>query len=187
MEFLKRFVESVQAKFDAFVSNPFLLLGSILIILFVIEKAMLPKKRKDSIKSVGRRFWSMKKSKPVILKEKGDNYERAVGHEFERRGYRVSYNGLEKGRADGGIDLFAFTKKEFILIQCKNQRDDVQQHIIRKFLGDCAVWESENRDKIHGRRIKRFFIASAPLSLSGQLYLARHTQARFFQMKFKGV
>jgi len=125
------------------------------------------------------------KSKAHWLKAKGDKYEIAVGKEFERKGYRVFYQGLKKGKADGGIDLIAYNKKELILIQCKNQKDDVQQNIIRKFLGDCAVWESENKQQIKKRTIKRYFISSAPLSVSAKIYLQEHNQCRFFQMRLK--
>lgn len=53
--------------------------------------------------------------------EKGINFELLAGRKFEELGYKVQYNGLEKSRLDGGIDLICTkTNQKTLLVQCKN-------------------------------------------------------------------
>ena len=54
------------------------------------------------------------------LKNKGDEYERYIGKNFEKKGGLVIYNGLIKGYEDKGVDLIYINDKEIHLIQCKN-------------------------------------------------------------------
>lgn len=83
--------------------------------------------------------------------EKGISYEFCVGEYYENLGYKVSFNGIEKGINDGGIDLIASKKTpinekqfktEMLLFQCKNynKTSDLNQDLVRKFLGDCYVY-----------------------------------------------
>ncbi|MFX4232758.1 restriction endonuclease [Aliarcobacter butzleri] len=53
--------------------------------------------------------------------EKGINFELLAGRKFEELGYKVQYNGLEKSRLDGGIDLICTkVNQKTLLVQCKN-------------------------------------------------------------------
>lgn len=52
--------------------------------------------------------------------EKGINLELLTGRKFEELGYKVEYNGLEKGKLDAGIDLICTKENEILLLQCKN-------------------------------------------------------------------
>lgn len=53
--------------------------------------------------------------------EKGVNFELLAGRKFEELGYKVQYNGLEKSKLDGGIDLICTkTNQKTLLVQCKN-------------------------------------------------------------------
>ena len=52
--------------------------------------------------------------------ENGKKFEKLTGKRFEELGYKVIYNGLEKGKLDQGIDLICYKENEILLIQCKN-------------------------------------------------------------------
>lgn len=53
--------------------------------------------------------------------EKGINFELLAGRKFEELGYKVQYNGLEKSKLDGGIDLICTKENQkTLLVQCKN-------------------------------------------------------------------
>jgi hypothetical protein len=56
------------------------------------------------------------------LKEKGDQYERYIGQQFEDKGALVIYNGFIKGYEDQGVDIISISTKpkEINLVQCKN-------------------------------------------------------------------
>jgi len=61
-------------------------------------------------------------TKPDPLKEKGDQYERFIGTEFEKKGDLVIYNGFIKGYKDQGVDIISISpqRKAINLVQCKN-------------------------------------------------------------------
>lgn len=65
---------------------------------------------------------SRKRQRDFYIKneEKGINLELLTGRKFEELGYKVIYNGLEKGRLDAGIDLICTKENEILLLQCKN-------------------------------------------------------------------
>lgn len=56
------------------------------------------------------------------LKEKGDQYEKFIGLNFEKKGDIVIYNGFIQGYEDEGVDIIAVSQsiKSMNLIQCKN-------------------------------------------------------------------
>lgn len=56
------------------------------------------------------------------LKKKGDQYEKYIGMQFEKKGELVIYNGFIRGYDDDGVDIITVcTKTKTIhLIQCKN-------------------------------------------------------------------
>jgi hypothetical protein len=65
---------------------------------------------------------SRKRQRDFYIKneEKGINLELLTGRKFEELGYKVEYNGLEKGKLDAGIDLICTKENEILLLQCKN-------------------------------------------------------------------
>ena len=79
----------------------------------------------------------------------GRDYERYIGYLFERDGYHVVYNGALEGKADGGIDVFAFKDGFIHLIQCKRWRSRIGAEEIEKFAD--AVDRFEN----HRHRYER--------------------------------
>lgn len=52
--------------------------------------------------------------------KKGQEFELRTGRKFEELGYKVVYNGIEKGRKDEGIDLLCYKDNKILLVQCKN-------------------------------------------------------------------
>ena len=52
-------------------------------------------------------------------KIKGDEFEEHVGKLLQKDGWLVTYNGKDKGKEDGGVDLIAKKEGTTVLIQCK--------------------------------------------------------------------
>lgn len=97
----------------------------------------------------------------IANKQKGDNYEFQIGKSYKRKGYKIHYNGINKGVADGGIDIVAHKGDETILIQCKNwEHSQVKQEHLRIFLGDCTAYIERNQNYLAKRKIRRVFITS---------------------------
>ena len=93
---------------------------------------------------------SYKKSKNESNWTKGRNYEKQIGQLYEKKNYKVIYNGILKGKRDGGIDLIAENENEIILIQCKNWINTmVKQKDLKEFLGNCSliIDKYKNKDK----------------------------------------
>lgn len=77
-------------------------------------------------------------------KRAGNNYEKEVGKYYEKLGYKVKYNGLEKGYLDEGIDLIASNENRTLLIQCKNwQKSIITIEEIYYFLDNCNKFTSK--------------------------------------------
>lgn len=53
------------------------------------------------------------------MNQKGREYEKYVGLLYEKEGYEVKYNGIEKGSHDRGIDLMCEKGRHTVLVQCK--------------------------------------------------------------------
>lgn len=80
------------------------------------------KKSVDNLERERNKRYTKKPPKTDHLKEKGDEYERFIGAEFEKKGDLVIYNGFIKGYEDKGVDLVSISEdsKTINLIQCKN-------------------------------------------------------------------
>lgn len=61
----------------------------------------------------------------------GEIYEKYIGQLLENRGYSVEYNGINKGKEDGGVDLIARKGRIVALVQCKNwnQKQVIHENI----------------------------------------------------------
>jgi HJR/Mrr/RecB family endonuclease len=81
-------------------------------------------------------------------KIKGDEYEKFVAEHFRKEGYYVWEHGQEKGKQDGGIDLFIKKGKDTYFVQCKNwenwkiNHDTVQavQTKVRNYMTENPNW-----------------------------------------------
>lgn len=78
--------------------------------------------RQKAISSGGRDKWKY-----------GRDYERYVGYLWEKRGWRVTYNGAIEGKFDGGIDLICYKGNEICLVQCKRWKNNVGAEYIERF------------------------------------------------------
>lgn len=101
----------------------------------------------------------------------GDKYELQVGKYFEKMNFKIYYNGINQGKLDGGIDIIAWSSKQVLLIQCKNHKEQIKQHLIKQFVGDCAVYEKKYKFKIKDREIKRFFVSNSPADYGARQFL----------------
>lgn len=101
------------------------------------------------------------KTERINKKELGNKYELQIGEYFKSQDFKVFYNGINKGKLDGGIDLIAWSSQKVLLIQCKNHKEQIKQDLIRKFIGDCAIYENKYKDKIKNREIKRIFVSNS--------------------------
>ncbi len=97
------------------------------------------------------------------IEKKGKDYEKFVGNHFEKLGYIVKFNGVEKGKKDNSIDLIAIKKDEIILIQCKNWKEDSKYKIthekVKAFIGDTYKFIEKN-PTYKDYKIKRLFVIS---------------------------
>jgi len=59
--------------------------------------------------------------------EWGQVYEKYVGQVLEEEGYDVTYNGLDKGFFDKGVDLIAQKDNQIHFIQCKFTRGNISK------------------------------------------------------------
>jgi len=110
--------------------------------------------------------------------KKGKEYEIFVGKYFEKQGYIVKYNGIEKGKKDNSIDLIAIKQNEIILIQCKNWKKNNKYKIthkdIKAFIGDTYTFINEN-PQYNNYKIKRLFVISNKiLDKSAINYIKEH-------------
>nr|WP_321435617.1 restriction endonuclease [uncultured Campylobacter sp.] len=96
-----------------------------------------------------------------IKKELGDKYEIQIGEYFKSLNFKIYYNGINNGKKDGGIDIIAWSSNQVLLIQCKNHKEQIKQDFIRKFIGDCAIYENKYKDKIKNREVKRIFASNS--------------------------
>lgn len=95
----------------------------------------------------------------------GDAYEAHVGKLFEERGYIVKYQGLEKGREDGGIDLIAVNKSEAVFIQCKNWAragKKINMHMVKAFSTDVSDYIEEN-PTFRDYEVQKIYAISNPI------------------------
>jgi len=110
--------------------------------------------------------------------KKGKEYEKFVGKYFEKQGYFIKYNGIEKGKKDNSIDIIAMKKEEVIFIQCKNWKENGKYKIshkdIKAFIGDTHTFIKEN-SQYKNYKIKRLFVISGKiLDKSAYAYIKEH-------------
>ena len=100
--------------------------------------------------------------------EVGKRYERYIGYLYERRGYKVDYDGITLNMEDRGRDLICTKDNEIIIIQCKNWSESktiYEKHIFQ-FFGTVyyARMEEQRKNELYPRHIKGLFYATTKLS-----------------------
>ena len=104
-------------------------------------------------------------------KELGNEYELKIGRYFQRLNFKIYYNGINNGKKDGGIDIIGWNSEKVLLIQCKNHRSQINQDLLRKFIGDCKIYEEKNKYKIKDREIKRIFASNSTADYGANRFL----------------
>ena len=104
-------------------------------------------------------------------KELGDEYELQIGRYFQSLNFKIYYNGINNGKKDGGIDIIGWNSEKVLLIQCKNYRSQINQDLLRKFIGDCKIYEEKNKYKIKDREIKRIFASNSTADYGANKFL----------------
>lgn len=111
------------------------------------------------------------RTKTLSKKELGEQYEKQIGKYFEKMNFRIDYNGINNGIKDGGIDIIAWGFKKVLLIQCKNHKSQINQELLRKFIGDCKIYEENNKYKIKDKEIKRIFVSNSTADYGADRFL----------------
>lgn len=107
-------------------------------------------------------------------KELGDEYELQIGRYFQSLNFKIYYNGINNGKKDGGIDIIGWNSEKVLLIQCKNYRSQINQDLLRKFIGDCKIYEEKNKYKIKDREIKRIFASNSTADYGANRFLSEN-------------
>ncbi len=102
---------------------------------------------------------SRKKSKWAI----GRDYEMFIGHEYEKKGYKVTYTGITDRLEDKGRDLIVQKDNEILIIQCKNwsKYKEIHENHICQLFGTTVQYNIENNSLFKATPV---FITSATLS-----------------------
>ena len=102
---------------------------------------------------------SRKKSKWAI----GRDYEMFIGHEYEKKGYKVTYTGITDRLEDKGRDIIAQKDNEILIIQCKNwsKYKEIHENHICQLFGTTVQYNIENNLLFKATPV---FITSATLS-----------------------
>lgn len=82
--------------------------------------------------------------------KKGTDFELFLGLEYERFGHIVSYNGIEKGKDDEGVDIVAydFVDGQTYLVQAKNRVFDLNIEDSIRMIRNFVAYEEKNSPKI---------------------------------------
>lgn len=118
------------------------------------------------------RWWKRPKTKAEI----GADYERYIGYKLEQDGWHITYNGIEKGLQDMGIDLIGKKGNDYITVQCKNwsSHKTIHEKHINQLFGTTVDFYLNQIDHegsfskfyslIQKKRLRMFFITSTELS-----------------------
>ena len=120
---------------------------------------------------------SRKKSKWAI----GRDYEMFIGHEYEQKGYKVTYTGITDRLEDKGRDLIAQKDNEILIIQCKNwsKYKEIHENHICQLFGTTVQYNIENNLLFKATPV---FVTSATLSETA-LRFAEYLGVRVIQNK----
>jgi hypothetical protein len=91
-------------------------------------------------------WWTRRKSNTTL----GRDYERFVGYIYEKTGYGVYYQGVEKGKQDLGIDLICENNKEIFLLQCKYWKQGgmpIRENAINQLYGTGIKYQLDRKHR----------------------------------------
>lgn len=92
------------------------------------------------------RYWKRKKSPWEI----GRDYERYIGYLYEKEGWTVFYQGIEKGLEDLGRDLICKKGSSIEIVQCKYWREErtIHEKHINQLFGTTVEYYIKNLSEI---------------------------------------
>lgn len=109
----------------------------------------------------------------------GRDYERYIGYQYEIRGYKVSYHGIDNGLEDLGRDLICFKGQEVHIVQCKywSAYKTIHEKHINQLYGTAVKYCIDNNlnqqrnsgielfpSLLNDNKVKATFVTSAKLS-----------------------
>lgn len=79
----------------------------------------------------------------------GIDFERYIGYEYERHGFRVRFNGALRGRSDLGRDLIVRKGKSVYIVQCKRWRAgrEVRENAVFQLIGSVIGYSREHPEE----------------------------------------
>ena len=96
-------------------------------------------------------------------KLKGNDFELQIGREWQERGYKVIFEGINKGFKDGGIDLIVKKDNVTNLLQCKywNPKGKlIRENVIHQFFGAIELYKGKNPNE----QVEGVIVTTANLS-----------------------
>ncbi len=121
---------------------------------------------------------------------KGAAYEEFVGKQYELKGYKVNYHGIDQGVKDSGIDLIAMKDNKISFVQCKNWMDTDRQKIthtdLKAFFGASYLYLLAHRNLFDYKLSFHFVVSDMKiLDDSAKVFLNQTPQIKCFEMVFK--
>lgn len=119
----------------------------------------------------------------------GADYEKFIAKKYTNSGYDIILNGIEKGKADEGIDIIAIKDGKTILVQCKNWKDtgytEIYDKDIRAFFGDCFKYILDN--SLLNRTVAMHYIIAneETMNQSAKIYLQKNTHIKYRCVAFE--
>lgn len=78
----------------------------------------------------------------------GIDYERYIGYQLEKHGFRVTFNGATSGKEDMGRDLIARSGSTVWIIQCKRlskaKNRVIHENVVFQLYGSCIQYQLEH-------------------------------------------
>jgi len=91
----------------------------------------------------------MSPSRRKTLWQVGVDFERFVGYQYEKEGFKVEFHGATSGREDLGIDLICTKRNEVAIVQCKRlaavKEIPVRENVVAQIYGAAEFYRLKKR------------------------------------------
>jgi len=113
----------------------------------------------------------------------GSEYEKFIGNKYEKLGYKVIYNGINKGIHDSGIDLIVIKNNIHTLVQCKSWKDNkyhkINQKDIRAFIGDGYIYSINNNIEYNDIGLHFIIADKKSITVNAVKFIKSFTKLKF--------
>ena len=113
----------------------------------------------------------------------GSEYEKFIGNKYEKLGYKVIYNGINKGIHDSGIDLIVIKNNIHTLVQCKSWKDNkyhkINQKDIRAFIGDGYIYSINNNIEYNDIGLHFIIADEKSITVNAVKFIKNFTKLKF--------